>query len=66
MESMLRYQFCAHVLIVLALLHFLAQFHTPPVRVRALGMVAASLLIVAGLCLQGWWIWNFTRGEWVA
>ncbi|MDQ6765486.1 MAG: hypothetical protein M3Z22_05220 [Verrucomicrobiota bacterium] len=66
MESMLRYQFCAHALIVLAFLHFLAQFRTPPLPVRALGMAAIALLCAAGLSLQGWWIWNFTRGDWVA
>jgi hypothetical protein len=66
MESMMRYEFCAHVLIVLALLHFLAQFRTPPVPVRALGMAAVALLCAAGLSLQGWWVWNFTRGGWVA
>ncbi|MGZ4984023.1 MAG: hypothetical protein ACXV9Q_07975 [Chthoniobacterales bacterium] len=66
MESMMRYQFCAHTLIVLALLHFLAQFRNPLARVKALGMAAVSLLCVAGLGLQGWWVWNFTRGGWVA
>ncbi len=66
MESMLRYQFCAHALIVLALLHFLAQFRTPPLPIRAMGMAAVALLCVAGLSLQGWWVWNFTRGDWVA
>ncbi len=66
MESMLRYQFCAHALIVLALMHFLAQFRTPPVAVRALGMGAAALACAAGLGLQAWWVWNFTRGGWVA
>lgn len=66
MESMLRYQFCAHALIVLALLHFLAQFPKPPAPVRALGMAAVALICAAGLSLQGWYVWNFTRGNWVA
>src|SRR5215211_4637512 len=66
MESMLRYQFCAHALIVLALLHFLAQFRALPNVVRAFGMAAVALLCAAGLSLQGWWVWNFTRGDWVA
>ncbi len=66
MESMLRYQFCAHALIVLALMHFLTHLRTPPAPARAFGMVAAALLIAAGLSLQGWWVWNFTRGGWVA
>ena len=66
MESMLRYQFCAHALIVLALLHFFAQFPSPPASVRAFGMAAVALLSAAGLSLQGWWVWNFMRGDWVA
>ena len=66
MESMLRYQFCAHALIVLALLHFLAHFPTPSVLARAFGMAVVALLSAAGLSLQGWWVWNFTRGDWVA
>ncbi len=66
MESMLRYQFCAHALIVLALLHFLAQFRALPLSLRACGMAVVALLCAAGLSLQGWWVWNFTRGDWVA
>src|ERR1041385_1709352 len=66
MESMMRYQFCAHALIVLALLHFLSQFSAPPVWLRVLGMAAVALGSVAGLSVQGWYVWNFTRGNWVA
>jgi hypothetical protein len=66
MESMLRYEFCVHALIVLALLNFLSQFRTPPVFVRAFGTAAVALLSAAGLCVQGWYVWNFTRGNWVA
>src|SRR6267154_1334471 len=66
MESMLRYEFCVHVLIVLAFLNFLRQFRTPPMLVRALGIAAVALLGAAGLCVQGWYVWNFTRGNWVA
>jgi hypothetical protein len=66
MESMLRYQFCVHALIVLALLNFLRQFRTPPVLVRAFGIAAVALLSAVGLCVQGWYVWNFTRGNWVA
>jgi hypothetical protein len=66
MESMLRYEFCAYALIVLALLNFLRQFRTPPVWVRALGPAAVALVCAAGLCVQGWYVWNFTRGNWVA
>jgi hypothetical protein len=66
MESMLRYEFCAYALIVLAFLNFLRQFRTPPVWVRASAMAAVALLSAAGLCVQGWYVWNFTRGNWVA
>jgi hypothetical protein len=66
MESMLRYEFCAYALIVLALLNFLRQFRTPPVWVRACGTAAVALVSAAGLCVQGWYVWNFTRGNWVA
>jgi hypothetical protein len=66
MESMLRYEFCVHALIVLAFLNFLRQFRTPPVFARAFGMAAAALLSAAGLSVQGWYVWNFTRGNWVA
>ncbi len=66
MESMLRYQFSVHALIVLAFLNFLRQFRTPPMLVRAFGIAAVALLSAAGLCVQGWYVWNFTRGNWVA
>ena len=66
MESMLRYAFGAYVLIVLAFLNFLRQFRMPPVWVRALGTAAVALVCAAGLCVQGWYVWNFTRGNWVA
>jgi hypothetical protein len=66
MESMLRYEFSAYALIVLAFLNFLRQFRTPPVWVRAFGTAAVALVSAAGLCVQGWYVWNFTRGHWVA
>jgi len=66
MESMLRYEFCVHALIVLALLHFLGQFQAAPGLVRVFGMAAVTLGSVAGLSVQGWYVWNFTRGNWVA
>jgi hypothetical protein len=66
MESMLRYEFCVHALIVLAFLNFLHQFRMPPVLVRAFGIAAVALLSAAGLCVQGWYVWNFSRGNWVA
>jgi hypothetical protein len=66
MESMLRYEFCVHALIVLAFLHFLRQLRNPPALVRIVGTAVAALGCAAGLCLQGWYVWNFTRGNWVA
>jgi hypothetical protein len=66
MESMLRYEFCLHALIVLAFVHFLHQLRTPPLPVRVFGMAAIALLSAAGLSVQGWYVWNFTRGNWVA
>jgi hypothetical protein len=66
MESMLRYEFCVHALIVLAFLHFLSQFRVSSLLLRAFGMAAAGLGSAAGLSLQGWYVWNFTRGNWVA
>ena len=66
MESMLRYEFCVHALIVLALLNYLRQFRVPPMFVRAFGIAAVALVSAAGLSVQGWYVWNFTRGNWVA
>jgi hypothetical protein len=66
MESMLRYELCVHALIVLAFVHFLNQLPTPSLRIRVFGMATAAVLIAAGLGLQGWYVWNFTRGGWVA
>jgi hypothetical protein len=66
MESMLRYQFCVHALIVLAIMHFLHQLPAPPLIARVFGMAAIALLSAAGLSVQGWYVWNFTRGNWVA
>ena len=66
MESMLRYEFCLHALIVLALLHYL---HNLPLRSwlgRASAVTAIALISAAGLGLESWYIWNFTRGNWVA
>ena len=66
MESMLRYEFCVHALIVLAFLHFLRQFRVPPLLLRVFGIAVAVLVIALGLSVQGWYVWNFTRGNWVA
>lgn len=66
MESMLRYEFCVHALIVLAFLHFLRQFRLPPLPVRAFGIAVVVVACAVSLSVQGWYIWNFTRGNWVA
>jgi len=66
MESMLRYEFCVHSLIVLAFLNFLRQFRTPPAFARILGVALVALGSAAGLSVQGWYVWNFMRGNWVA
>ena len=34
--------------------------------VATLGIAAAVLMFALGLSVQGWYIWNFTRGNWVA
>jgi hypothetical protein len=65
MESMVRYEFCVHALIVLALLNLLRQLRFP-LLVRSLAMVTVAIASTAGLSVQGWCLWNFTRGNWVA
>lgn len=66
MQSMLRYDLCVHALVVLGLLHFLREFRVAPVFVRALAMGVAVVVFAAGLALQGYYVWNFTQGNWVA
>ena len=66
MESMLRYEFCVHALLVLALLNLLRQFRNIPLFFRTLGMTAVPLICAAGLSVQVWYLWNFTRGNWIA
>jgi hypothetical protein len=66
MESMLRYEFCVHVVLVLALLHYLANVPLCSRLGRAGAMIAIALISAAGLALESWYVWNFTRGNWVA
>lgn len=66
MESMLRYEFCVHVLMVLGVLHYLNEFRMPAVLLRTFGMAVISVAAAAGFALQGFYVWNFTRGNWVA
>ncbi len=66
MQSMLRYELCVHALMVLAFLHFLRQFRLPPLPVRALGIAVVVIACAVSLSVEGWYVWNFTRGNWVA
>lgn len=66
LESMLRYDLCVHALIILALLNFLRELRLPSVYVRASAMAVAALVCAAGLALQGFYVWNFTQGNWIA
>jgi hypothetical protein len=62
----LRYEFYTHALLVLAFLNFLHQFRAVPRFVRVLGMGVVALACIAGLSVRARYIWNFTRGNWVA
>lgn len=66
MESMLRYGFSAHVLIVLAFLQLFGNIRVPSALARAFGMGTMALVSAIGFSVQGWYVWNFTRGNWVA
>jgi hypothetical protein len=66
LESMLRYDLCVHALIVLAALHFLREVRPHSLYVRATAMALAGLVFAAGLSLQGFYVSNFTQGNWVA
>jgi hypothetical protein len=66
MQSMLRYDLCVHALIVLAVLHYLHQFRLLPLSLRALGAAVVALVCAAGLGMEGWYVWNFMRGNWIA
>jgi hypothetical protein len=66
LESMLRYDLCVHAFIVLAALHFLRDVRFGSRTARVFATVFVSLLFAAGLGLQGYYVWNFTQGNWVA
>ena len=66
MESMLRYDLCVHALIVLGALHFLREVRFPQYYARASAMAFAAVFCAAGLALQGFYVWNFTQGDWIA
>ncbi|MBV9007836.1 MAG: hypothetical protein JO354_01550 [Verrucomicrobia bacterium] len=66
MESMLRYQFCEHAVLVLALVHFFANVPLRSRLARAGAVCGIALASAAGLALESWYLWNFTRGNWVA
>src|SRR5256885_6443965 len=52
MESMLRYEFCVHALIVLAFLHFLRQVRVPPPLLPGLRIAVAVVIMPLGLGAQ--------------
>lgn len=66
LESMTRYQFCAHVLLVLGVLH--AFFEIGPGRpaTRRLLVAAAAVAALFGLVVQMRFAGQFARAEWVA
>ena len=66
MESMLRYEFCVHALVVVAVLHYLTNVPLRSSLARAGAVSAVAISSAFGLSLQSWYIWNFTRGNWVA
>jgi hypothetical protein len=51
---------------VLALLQLLANVRVPSTLVRAFGIGTMALISAIGFSVQGWYVWNFTRGNWVA
>ena len=65
MESMLCYEFCLHALLVLALIHLLGEVRMPGLA-RSFAFAGLVLFSATGFALQGWYVWNFTRGKWVA
>src|SRR5260370_7485383 len=60
MESMLRYEFCVHALIVLALLNILSQLHKSPFFLRAFGVATALLIRASALTPNGLAASNFS------
>jgi hypothetical protein len=66
LESMLRYDLCVHACIVLAALHFLRDARFGSRTARAFATIFVGLLFAAALGLQGYYVWNFTQGNWVA
>ena len=52
--------------LVLALLHYLANVPLRSRLGRAGAVTAIALASMAGLALESWYVWNFTRGNWVA
>jgi len=66
LESMLRYDLCVHALIVLAALHFLRDFRFESWSARAFATVFIGILLATAMGLQGYYVWNFTQGNWVA
>jgi hypothetical protein len=66
LESMLRYDLCVHAFIVLAALHFLRDLRFGSRSARVFATVIVGLLLATGFGLQGYYVWNFTQGNWIA
>lgn len=66
LESMTRYQFCAHVLLVLGVLH--AYLEIGPARPATRRLLIAAVVVAAlfGLVVQMRFAAQFARAEWVA
>lgn len=66
LESMLRYDLCVHALIVLGALNLFRNVRVRSRLARGLATVLIALVFAAALGLQGYYVWNFTQGNWVA
>jgi hypothetical protein len=66
LESMLRYDLCVHAMMVLGALNFLRNVRVTSPLARGLAAVFAAIVFAAALGLQGYYVWNFTQGNWVA
>ena len=67
LESMLRYDLCVHRIHRSRRAPLLARLSASGRwTARVFATVFVSLLFAAGLGLQGYYVWNFTQGNWVA
>jgi GNAT superfamily N-acetyltransferase len=63
--SMVRYSFCVHVLLILAVAHLLSSPTRVPVR-RPRAIVALAVLVVGSVLLQACLLRLYTSGQWVS